>query len=416
MTFVQCKHTLSEVADTPPTPWGCVSVQTEPSELDQPVALAQLPLPVWHGERKGPSLDPKEERRRELLLAGIAVLLFALFVGGIEGALRLLHVRAEDGALGPLHRYSEVYGWEPRPSFRMVDEGRVTTINARGYRGPELPTKRSDRFRVVILGDSIAFGLEAGDDETFARVLEAHAGVEVANLSVQGYDPGQELIKLEREGLPLKPDVVVLALCLNNDFADVALPVFLYDGLHPKPFFRIEEGRLVEHSEHLRLSLRQKTALFLREHSRLYGLVEARRAEDATRPEIEHWTRRMKRVLEDRAGVIDLTARLVGRMAEDCRQAGVGFVVLAFPDKDTFHGDKSWVDGLTASLSERNVPLVDMAERFQARKLLFSEIAADNIGHLNARGHQAAADILQEVLAEVVSPPAPAAFGSGSRG
>jgi lysophospholipase L1-like esterase len=282
----------------------------------------------------------------------------------------------------------------------MVDEGRVTTINARGYRGPELSTQKSGRIRVVILGDSIAFGLEAGDDETFASVLDAHAGLEVANLSVQGYDPGQELIKLEREGLPLKPDVVVLALCLNNDFADVALPVFLYDGLHPKPFFRIEAGRLVEHSEHLRLSLRRKTALFLREHSRLFGLVEARRAEDATPPEIEHWTRRMKRALEDRAGVIDLTARLVGRMAEDCRQAGVGFVVLAFPDKDTFHGDKSWVDGLTTSLSARNVPLVDMAERFQARKLLFSEIAVDNIGHLNGKGHQAAAAILQEVLVE----------------
>ena len=104
--------------------------------------------------------------------------------------------------------------------------------------------------------------------------------------------------------------------------------------------------------------------------------------------------------LNDRAGVVDLTARLVGRMAEDCRRAGVAFVVLAFPDKPTFRGDTSWLDGLTAALSERDVSLIDMAQRFQAKQLLFSDLATDNIGHLNAKGHEAAAEILQEVLAE----------------
>lgn len=374
---------------------------TEPSEVERPVAFAQTPFPVWPDEGKAPPrMDAKEERRRERLLAAAALLLFILFVGGLEGALRLLHVHADEGELGPLHTYSQVYGWEPRKSFRMVVDGRTTTINARGYRGPELPAQKSGRQRVVVLGDSIAFGLDADDDETFAHLLGARADLEVANLSVQGYDPGQELIKLEREGLPLKPDVVVLALCLSNDFADVALPVFLYDGVHPKPFFGIEEGRLVEHSERLRLSLRQRVALFLREHSRLYGLVEARRAENAAgATEVEHWTRREKTALSNRTGVIDLTARLVARMAEECG-TGVDFIVLAFPDKGTFHGDKSWLDELTASLAERNVPVVDMSGRFQAKGLLFSDIATDPIGHLTAKGHAAAAEIVREVLVE----------------
>lgn len=366
------------------------------------MAFAQNPFPVWPDDGKAPPLlDAKEERRREWLLAVAAVLLFALFVAGLEAALRLLHVQAEDAALGPLHVYSEVYGWEPRPGLRLVEHGLVTTINARGYRGLELPAQKSRRTRVVVLGDSIGFGLEVGDDQTFANILHTRTDVEVANLSVQGYGPEQELIKLEREGLALKPDVVVLALCLSNDFADVALPVFLYDGLHPKPFFRIEDGLLVEHSEQLRLSLRQKVALFLREHSRLYGLVEARRAEDAhSAADIEHWTERRRKALKDRAGVLDLTARLVGRMAEDCRRAGVAFVVLAFPDKEAFRGDRSWLDGLSTSLSERNVSLANMAERFQSKRLLFSDIASDNIGHLNAKGHEAAAEILEEILAE----------------
>lgn len=366
------------------------------------MAFTQSPFPVSPDEgRARPPLDSREERRREVILAAAAVLLFVLFVGGIEAALRLLHVRTTDGELGPLHVYSEVYGWEPRKGFRMVVDGRTTTINARGYRGPEIPVQRSGRRRVVVLGDSVGFGLDAGDDETFAHILGARADLEVANLSVQGYGPGQELIKLEREALPLKPDVVVLALCLNNDFADEALPVFLYDGLHPKPFFRIEDGRLVEHSEQLRLSLRQRVALFLREHSRLYGFIEARRAEgNAGTSEVEHWTRRKKKALQNRSGVIDLTARLVARMAEDCRETGVAFVVLAFPDKQTFRGDKSWLEGLTASLAQWDVSVVDMAGRFQAKGLLFSDIASDGIGHLSAKGNAAAAEIVREVLAE----------------
>jgi len=288
----------------------------------------------------------------------------------------------------------------------MVEEGRIMTINARGYRGPELLAEKKGPTRVVVLGDSIAFGPDVGDDQTFTHILGARAHVEVANLSVQGYDPVQELIKLEREALPLHPDIVVLALCLSNDFADIALPVFLYDGLHPKPFFRIEDGRLVEHSEHLRISPRQKVALFLRENSRLYELIEARRAESAPRPtHLEHWTLRRRRALSERAGVTDLAARLIGRMSEDCSRAGVGFAVLAFPDKATFRGDKSWLDGLATSLAAQNVHPVDMAERFQARKLLFSDISADNIGHLNSEGHEASAEILQEILVERALPP-----------
>lgn len=327
------------------------------------------------------------------------MLLVLLPLFAIEGALRLLHVLPVEGALGPLHTYSEVYGWELRPGFRLVEEGRVTTINASGYRGREVPAVRDGRARVVFLGDSIGFGVDVGDEQTFAHLLSARAGVDVANLAVPGYDAGQELIKLEREGLPLKPDVVFVALCLANDFADAALPVFLYDGRHPKPYFRVEGDQLVQHSEHLPLSPRDRTALFCHEHSRLYGLVAARLAENRRGATVEeHWMKRKRLALRDRAGAVDLTARLLARMAEECRQAGVDFVVLAFPDKETFKGDSSWLRDLRASPSLGAVETVDMAERFRAHGFLFRDVATDGIGHLSAKGHDAAATILKGIL------------------
>ena len=373
------------------------------------MASTQEPIPLWprDGEallRPGP---PARQRRLEVWLSVAAVLFVLLLVGVVELSLRLLHVRGKEGALGPLHVYSEVYGWEPRRGFRMVEENRATTINASGYRGDEIPPPGSGRARVVVLGDSIAFGPDVDDAQTFSHVLSARTQADVANLAVPGYDPGQELIKLEREGLGLRPDVVILAICMANDFADAALPVFLYDGRHPKLFFRVEGQELVEHREHLRLSLRDRTALVLRENSRLYGLISDRLQESRSVPQVEHWMKRRKKALRDRAGVIDLTARLVGRMADDCRRAGVGFVVLAFPDKDMFKGDTSWLQDLRAAPPLAGVAIVDMAARFKERGMLFRDIAQDGIGHLSPKGHEAAAIIIEDILVDRgVVPPA----------
>jgi hypothetical protein len=94
----------------------------------------------------------------------VGCLLVPALLLAAEGVLALL------GADGPgsgssgidrLHQYSAVYGWEPRPG-RYVDSGQVIPINRKGYRGPEaLASPAPGRRRVVVLGDSVAFGLYA---------------------------------------------------------------------------------------------------------------------------------------------------------------------------------------------------------------------------------------------------------------
>src|SRR4029078_12555389 len=88
-----------------------------------------------------------------------------------------------------------------------------------------------------------------------------------------GAGTSQERIKLEREGLSPAPRVVVLNFCLANDLADNALPVFLYDGVHPNPYFRLRDGTLELHAEHLRLAAAARTALWLSEHSVLFNVL-----------------------------------------------------------------------------------------------------------------------------------------------
>ncbi|MCU0862661.1 MAG: SGNH/GDSL hydrolase family protein [Planctomycetes bacterium] len=96
--------------------------------------------------------------------------------------------------------------------------------NAQGARGPALALpKPDDVFRIVVLGDSVAFGWGVDDEVTFLRRLEqewrpASGGkrLEVVNLGLPHYDTHQELASLRETGLPLQPDLVLLIYVVND--------------------------------------------------------------------------------------------------------------------------------------------------------------------------------------------------------
>lgn len=102
--------------------------------------------------------------------------------------------------------------WEPRPGA----EG----VNGTGLRGAEVAAQRTQP-RVLVLGDSIAWGIELGDDETIpvrleARLAEASHAVEVLNGGVSGYNTVQEARRLEVLAPRLELDHVVLLFCVND--------------------------------------------------------------------------------------------------------------------------------------------------------------------------------------------------------
>lgn len=330
---------------------------------------------------------------RALPLLGMALGLLVIVC--LEGCARLLP-RPEISDLARLHRYSEVYGWEPRPGASVETGDRLTTINTLGYRGREVADRPDPgKRRVVLVGDSIAFGIGVSDHETFASRLDG-AGLEVVNLAVEGYGPEQSLLRLQHEGLPLGPDVVVMNLCLDNDFADAGLPRFLYDGVHPKPLFRLESGRLVEQDAHLRLTAAQRLGLGLRESSRLVELLGAALSPEHRAP--QHWLDRKERALQDRDRAIDLVAALLARMRDVAEAGGAEFLVVVHPDSLGFRKHSPWVNALRRSARLAGVSIVDMRQRYRARGLRFADVALDDVGHLSARGHREAAEVLRQEL------------------
>jgi hypothetical protein len=304
-----------------------------------------------------------------------------------------------------LHTYSEVYGWALRPGIVLpIPAGRITIDGDGRRRAGSRPA--TGGTRIVSLGDSVAFGLEVDDDATLAAQLRVlNPALDVVDLSVPGYGTDQELIKLEREGLGLAPRVVLLNFCLANDLADNALPVFLYDGVHPKPYFTVESGALRLHDEHLRLSATARAALWLSEHSIAFNLISPGRgqavlAARGAGADGVHWQTRYSEAMADPEARLALASRLIEEMHTRAAAAGARLVVVSHPTRRSFTEGAPLEADLGARLAARGVRLVSLADRYRSRGLSLSDLATDGLGHLSAKGHRAAAEAIREVLEE----------------
>lgn len=350
---------------------------------------------------------PMRRRLPEALLALATIALVLLALAGIEWGLRhlrptyLFSLRGDESS----NVFSETYGWELRPGFRGRDLGELATINRRGYRGPEHPYARpAGRTRVVMLGDSIAYGAGVQDGQTFSALLESRGErFDVVNLAVGGYGTDQELIRLEREGLRYAPDVVVLHFCLFSDFADNGLPSALFDARQPKPYFTWDGRALQLHDRHLHLGLLAGSAQWLSDwshaYNRLVGLLGVRRA--PREPGV--WADRMASVLQDLPAASELTFRLIRRMADRAAAAGARFVVVVHPDRFAFQHRSKLLRKFCGTALLDGIPVIEMGERYRAEGLDWDAVALDEPGHLTHLGHQKAAD----ALARALSPPLP---------
>jgi lysophospholipase L1-like esterase len=341
-----------------------------------------------------------------LLLALASLLAIGLLLVGSELAVRranpryLERISLDD--LAYLHTYSPVYGWTPRPSFRYTLAGSETTINRLGYRGREVAGARTPgRARIVMLGDSITFGYGVRDGETFSAVMETlDPRLEVVNLGVQGYGTDQELLKLEREGFAYAPDVVVLNVCLANDLLDNASSRSIYDGVYPKPYFRLEDGRLVEVAGHVGLSPLRRLALLLSQRSALFNALL-----DLTRVDRARYQRELAGRAEGEPAepAFTVTFALVRRMDAVTRARGAGFVALLYPSLRDFIRPSRRATRFLEAPELRGVKVIDLLPRFQVAGFTadtFPRYSLDGNLHLTAEGHRLAARLILEVLAQ----------------
>jgi len=155
-----------------------------------------------------------------LILGGV---LLALIIS--EGTLWLI------GFSNPhFHMSDPDLGISLRPGAQGLYQKEGTAyvrINSDGLRDIEHSiTKPLGTFRIVVLGDSYAEGLQINLEQLFLKVLEERLlgcnqfdqrKIEVINFGVSGYGTGLELLMLRKKVWKYQPDMVVLAFLTGND-------------------------------------------------------------------------------------------------------------------------------------------------------------------------------------------------------
>lgn len=139
-------------------------------------------------------------------------------------------------------RFDPLLGWSLKPGSRGISyrTGKPVTyeINSHGLRDREFSYDRSPTiYRIVLIGDSHAFGFGVNMHDHFSKVLErSFDNVEVINMGVSGFGIDQELLLLQSQGIRYNPSLVLVYIPhygglrhLQTVMFDKAKPRFVRD-------------------------------------------------------------------------------------------------------------------------------------------------------------------------------------------
>ncbi len=180
-----------------------------------------------------------------LLIVSLALTLFAVELG-----LRFFDIPkgfAElPGTLKPkawtelLHRHSSIPGlsYELVPNMEKFSHGAIVKTNSYGMRDDEpIAGKPDSLIRIVVIGDSGAFGFGVSGSDTYSNVLErllnastadTNHQYEVLNLGVGGYSTRDEAIVLRYKALVWDPDLVIVGYAGNDPEIESFQPLHSY--------------------------------------------------------------------------------------------------------------------------------------------------------------------------------------------
>lgn len=278
---------------------------------------------------------------------------------------------------GEIYRASsnKTLRYELKPDTRTIYEGHQVSINSAGFRDREYSRgKPKGTYRIIVLGDSVAFGRFNLPEDNLPRRLEKalkarcpSQNFEVLNMGVEGYNTIQEEELLKAKALAYEPDLVIVYYSLN-------------DPDYPEYYFEKN---------------------FLNRHS-----VLARYVQYQVKKHLVRRDRKRKGVKTDEDSINYLystdcwryTREALLRMGDECAWHGARMVLLVFPEmseqvKDFREGFPFWhIIGMLEGVRHPNILVVTPVREFSRLDLRKDELR--NWTYPNLR----ATDIIVEYL------------------
>jgi len=304
---------------------------------------------------------------------GSTLLIILLSLFAVEAALRLADFRVlrQDASERSLaYDYDAELGWIPVPNSEAVVTT-ARTIHARhnslGLR--DIEYRPDGRPAILFLGDSFVWGVDAEANERFTDLLRQRLPrFSMVNAGVSGYGTDQELLWLKRLWPTVKPAIVVLLFCTDNDRLDNGTNV-RYGGYRKPYFATAADGSLTARGQPVTKSLK----LLIRDDWLPRHVWLARLASMA-----------YVEVHEPQLFVPDPTEKLVGAIDDFVTGNGARLLV-ALQHKDDQH---------ISSLQQRRIPFVTLDGA--------AAYGAEYGAHFTPEGNQFVSRVLETFLNEQV--------------
>ncbi|HET6598280.1 MAG TPA: GDSL-type esterase/lipase family protein [Anaerolineales bacterium] len=298
-------------------------------------------------------------------------------------------------------KYDSLLGWAHEagqdgifetPQFRTF-----VRINDKGLRDRSHSYERqNDTERILVLGDSFAWGYGVEEEERFSQLLEKLLDAEVINAGVSGYSTDQELLWYKNEGIKYETDLVIVVFA-GNDIGDNEKQ--LVNNIYYKPQFVIDEGGLVltnypvpKTSPQGRfiysLSKRSALAYFLTQ--RYFDIVTLYRK---TKVDADHVNVPGSGVQPEKKP-FELTIALMHEMRQTAESRGAKFLIVATDSWWNYPSKENYENFLTTMRSEGFLVLdVESMPGFSSEDMLIPDD-----GHWNQSGHKFVAAKIKDFI------------------
>jgi hypothetical protein len=268
---------------------------------------------------------------------GLSLVMALATLAALEIVLRVADFRELRETLAErslAYDYDAELGWAPVPNSSSIIKTFRTTHykhNSLGLRDEEFSLDAKPT--VMFLGDSFVWGLDSEADERFTELLKPKIpDYKILAAGVSGYGTDQEYLLLRRLWPKVKPAVVVLIFCSQNDRLDNSTNS-RYDN-YQKPYFATQpDGSLVLMGQ----PVPRSHLLYFRDNWLVRNLWLARLA-----------TNVYVRLKYPQLFVPDPTERLVGKIREFVEANGGKFLV----------GIQHHDEALVRYLEENRIPFV----------------------------------------------------------
>jgi lysophospholipase L1-like esterase len=336
------------------------------------------------------SLVPELALACALVLAGLELIFFAAGLGEQE-------YLQPDRATGTAPTPGKHVTWRQEGFSR-------TSFNSAGMRDIERRTTKPPKtFRVAVLGDSYVESLQVEPDRSFCQLVENRLNAastdthfEVMNFGVSAYNLGQMYLRLKSLALNFKPDLVILAMRIDQA---PQLDPYAHGGLiFARPTFSLDAKKNLKQDNTVQDAWlkspdgqRTQGLSWLRANSRVWGVISL---------SVQHLVRNNQNELCGyRERPFDqqwpIAHALIKAVNDLCNQEGCRFMLLALPGPGPDHNDRQ-LKLLSNSAITFGIPCLNLTPAFnqafaKGANLYFTS-------HMNESGHQLLADELSKFL------------------